>query len=143
MTKVVNIEDDPIVAPVENKLKGRVLLVEDDQLIARVVKDIIEKAGYEAVAVDDGGEALRILTKDADFAAGVFDVDLPKISGNDLLRHMRTEKRLMKIPVLIMTANESLRVQLDAQTAGAALFIPKPFDRTTFERLFSMLVGVK
>lgn len=120
---------------------GRILIVEDDLIISNIVKKIVEDAGYEAVVTDDGGEALRILTKDANFTAGVFDVEVPKIKGTDLLRHMRTEKRLMRIPVMMMTADDSIRVQLDTQEAGASIFIPKPFERSTFEKLFYLLVG--
>ena len=119
---------------------GRVLVVEDDPLISSIVSDIVKKAGFEPIVVGDGGKALGILSKDSNFAAGVFDVNVPKISGTDLLRYMRTEKRLMKIPVLVMTANETVRVQLDAQTAGASIFIPKPFSRLSFETLFKTLV---
>lgn len=130
-------------ADVAGKITGRVLIVEDDLVNAAVVKSIVEKTGFEAVVLNDGGEALRLLGGDANFVAGIFDVDLPKVSGTDLLRHMRTEKRLMKIPVIIMTANENLRVQLDAQNAGASLFISKPIERANFKMLFSLLVGKK
>ena len=127
----------------KEEFKERVLIVEDDPLMVAIVKDIIEKAGYQTVVIDDGGEAFRLLKTDSNFAAAVFDVEVPKIQGIDLVRHMRTEKRLMKIPVMIMTAKESVRVQMDAQNAGASLFIPKPFERATFETLFSVLVGQK
>lgn len=121
----------------------RVLIVEDDLINAAIVKDIVGKSGFETVIIHDGAEALRLLSKDSDFAAAIFDIDLPKISGIDLLRHTRSEKRLMKIPVMIMTANESIRVQLDAQNAGSSVFIPKPIERTSFQTLFSVLVGKK
>lgn len=124
-------------------MQGRILIVEDDSIISTLVKSIVEKAGYEGVVAEDGGEALRILNKDANFVAGVFDVELPKIKGTDLLRHMRTEKRLMRIPVMMMTADESVRVQLDTHDAGASIFVPKPFERATFEKMFSLLVGKK
>ena len=124
-----------------NIIQGRVLIVEDDLIISNIVKSVIQKAGYEAVVTGDGGEALRILNKDANFTAGVFDIEVPKIKGTDLLRYMRTEKRLMRIPVMIMTADESVRVQLDTHEAGAAIFLPKPFERATFEKMFSLLAG--
>lgn len=121
--------------------KGRVLIVEDDLLIVTVVRDIVEKAGFEAVVAGDGREAFKILASDANFAAGIFDVHVPHIEGTDLLRHMRTEKRLMKIPVIVMTAEENIKVQLDSLAAGAAVFVPKPFERQTFESMFTTLVG--
>lgn len=122
---------------------GRVLIVEDDPIISSIVKNIVEKAGYQTVVIADGGEAFRLLTKDTNFSAGVFDIEVPKIKGTDILRHMRTEKRLMRIPVMVMTADESVRVQLDTHEAGAALFLPKPFERAMFEKMFALLVTQK
>jgi DNA-binding response OmpR family regulator len=121
--------------------KERVLIVEDDLLIVTVVKDIVEKAGYQPVVAGDGREAYRILSGDANFAAGIFDVHVPYIEGTDLVRHMRTEKRLMKIPVIVMTSEESVKIQLDSLSAGASVFLPKPFERKTFESMFKALVG--
>lgn len=120
---------------------GRVLVVEDDKIISTVVCDIIKKLGYEVVLTEDGREAYRVLATDANFVAGVFDVQVPHIKGPDLIRHMRTEKRLMRIPTMIMTAEEALKVQLDSLAAGAAIFVPKPFERSSFESLFLALVN--
>ena len=122
---------------------NRVLLAEDDPIIAAIAKNIIEKCGYTVVLVHDGREAYRVLKEDANFAAGVFDIEMPMINGLDLIKHMRTEKRLRQIPVMVMTAVESIRVQLDSHNAGAALFVPKPFERATFEQMFAVLVGKK
>ncbi|HEX9961526.1 MAG TPA: response regulator [Pyrinomonadaceae bacterium] len=119
----------------------RVLIVEDDLLIVTVVRDIVEKAGYQPVVAGDGREAYSILAADANFAAGIFDVHVPYIEGTDLVRHMRTEKRLMKIPVIIMTSEESFKIQMDSLSAGASVFLPKPFERKTFESMFKALVG--
>lgn len=89
---------DKIVNEIEKQKKEalssneRVLIVEDDVLIVMIVKNIVEKAGYQAVVAGDGREAYRILAKDADFAAGIFDVHVPYIEGHDLLRHMRKRK---------------------------------------------------
>ena len=94
--------------------------------------------------INDGQEALKLLSSEANFKATIFDVELPKIKGTDLLKYMRSEKRLQFIPVMIMTAStNSVRMQLESYEAGATFFIPKPFDRATFETLVKTLVGVK
>jgi DNA-binding response OmpR family regulator len=139
----MEMEIDPEPKNEKPAILGRVLIVEDDPIISKIVKNIVEKAGYEAVVIADGGDALRLLLKDTNFSAGVFDIEVPKIKGTDILRHMRTEKRLMRIPVMVMTADESVRVQLDTHEAGAALFLPKPFERAMFEKMFAVLVTQK
>lgn len=117
----------------------RVLIVEDDPIISTIVKNIVENENYKAVVIDDGQEALSVLAKDGNFVAAIFDVEVPKIKGTDLLQYMRTEKRLKRIPVMIMSAEQNFKVQMDSYAAGASLFIPKPFERSTFETLFKVL----
>lgn len=121
----------------------RVLIVEDDPVISAIVKDVVEDAGYEVVSAKDGREAYQILSKDANFVAGIFDVEMPYIKGPDLIRYMRTEKRLANIPVMIMTSEQSVKVQLESFAAGAIVFLPKPFTRNVVEKMFKMLVATK
>jgi DNA-binding response OmpR family regulator len=120
---------------------GRVLIVEDDPVIMQLVKDMVDDEGYCAVMARDGAEAYRILAKDNNFVAGIFDVKVPLIQGTDLLRHMQSEKRLVKIPVLIMTSEQSIAVHSDSIAAGAAIFMPKPFTRVTLQRMFRAMVS--
>lgn len=120
---------------------GRVLVVEDDPIIMQLVKDVIEEEGYSVVSATDGGQAYRILEKDSQFVGGIFDVNMPSIQGTDLLRYMQTSKRLKKIPVLIMTSEQSAKLQCDTLAAGAVIFMPKPFTRVTLRTMFRVLVS--
>ncbi len=61
------------------------------------------------VAASDGREAFKILQKDSDFKAAIFDMMMPHIEGIDIIRHMRTEKRFMRIPVMIITSEQDIR----------------------------------
>jgi CheY-like chemotaxis protein len=122
---------------------GRVLVVEDDPIIMQLVKDVVEEDGYSVVSAQDGREAYRTLAKDNQFVAGIFDVKMPSIQGTDLLRHMQTEKRLMKIPVLIMTSEQGAAMQSESIAAGASIFLPKPFTRVTLRTMFRALISSK
>jgi DNA-binding response OmpR family regulator len=122
---------------------GRVLVVEDDPIVMQLVKDVMEEEGYNVVAAQDGREAYQILEQDNKFVAGIFDVQVPAIQGTDLLRHMQTEKRLMNIPVLIMTTEQSAAIQFESFSAGASIFLPKPFTRVTLRMMFRALVSGK
>lgn len=128
----------------ENKKQlERVLIVEDDLIIAALVKNMVEELGYTAVHASDGREAYKILATDANFAAGIFDVEMPHIKGTDLVTHMRTEKRLAAIPVMMMTADESVRVQVASFAGGASVFLPKPFTRAAVQTMFEMLIQTR
>lgn len=132
----------PLAEPTaQSQATKRVLVVEDDPVIRMIVTDTLQKEGYTIVTAEDGREARRILERDPQFVAGIFDVNLPYIEGPDLVRYMRTEQRLMKIPVMIMTANKDLKIQSDSFSAGAVMFIPKPFNRARLQMMFRMLVN--
>ena len=119
----------------------RVLVADDDPAILRLVKTILEKESYEVVTAKDGREAYKILQGDPNFTAGIFDVVMPHISGPELVRFMKTEKRLMKIPVMMMTAEQDPKLSSDSFSAGAVVFLPKPFTTAQLNIMLQMLIG--
>ena len=78
--------------------KRRILVADDDPAILRLVTAILEKENYGVVAARDGREAYKIMQGDQNFTAAIFDVVMPHISGPELVRFMKTEKRLMTYP---------------------------------------------
>jgi len=92
----------------------RILVADDDPAILRLVTAIVEKEGYKVVPARDGREAYKILQSDAEFIAGIFDVVMPHIQGPELVRYMKTEKRLMRIPVMMMTAEQNPKLSSDS-----------------------------
>ena len=121
--------------------KGRILVADDDPAILRLVTTILDKEGFSVVSARDGREAYKALQADSDFTAAVFDVVMPHITGPELVRHMRTEKRLMKIPVMMMTAEQDPKLSSDSFAAGAVVFLPKPFTTTQLQTMLRMLVA--
>jgi DNA-binding NtrC family response regulator len=106
---------------------NRVLIADDDPVILDIVQTLVEREGYEAVTAQDGREAYRILHKDSDFRALIFDMVMPHLEGSDLLHQMRTEKRLSRIPVIIMSSSDDLKMLSKGIGTGAVAFVPKPF----------------
>ena len=119
----------------------RVLVADDDPAILRLVKTILEKENYDVVTARDGREAYKILQTDDNFTAGIFDVVMPHISGPELVRFMKTDKRLMRIPVMMMTAEQDPKLSSDSFSAGAVVFLPKPFTTAQLSIMLHMLVG--
>jgi CheY-like chemotaxis protein len=126
---------------VNHKQGRRVLVADDDPAILRLVKTILEKENYSVVTARDGREAYKILQNDQNFTAAVFDVVMPHISGPELVRHMKTEKRLMRIPVMMMTAEQDPKLSSDSFSAGAVVFLPKPFTTAQLQIMLQMLIG--
>jgi CheY-like chemotaxis protein len=115
-------------------------VADDDPAILRLVSAIVEKEGYTVVAARDGREAYKHL-QESDFTACVFDVMMPHIQGPELVRFMKTEKRLMKIPVMMMTAEQNPKLSSDSFAAGAVVFLPKPFTTSQLQVMLRMLIA--
>src|ERR671917_635460 len=103
--------------------KIRVLVVDDDAVLRRVVSEQIAKAGFESRAAGSGEEALKLLG-DADFDVVLLDIRMPGLSGLDALREMR---RLDDPPeVIMLTADTSLGTGIEAMRHGAYDYLTKP-----------------
>jgi len=111
----------------QSKKTNRVLIADDDPVILDIVQTLVEGEGYEAVTAQDGREAYRILHKDSDFRVLIFDMVMPHLEGSDLLHQMQTEKRLSRIPVIIMSSSDDLKMLSKGIGTGAVAFVPKPF----------------
>jgi CheY-like chemotaxis protein len=119
----------------------RILVADDDPAILRLIETILEKENYSVVSVRDGREAYKILQNDPDFTAAILDVVMPHITGPELVRYMKTEKLLMSIPVMMMTAEQDPKLSSDSFAAGAVVFLPKPFTTTQLQIMLQMLIG--
>ena len=117
------------------------LVADDDPAILRLVSMILEKEGFSVISARDGKEAYKALQDNANFTAAVFDVVMPHIQGPELVRYMRTEKRFMKIPVMMMTAEQDPKLSSDSFAAGAVVFLPKPFTTSQLQTMLRMLIG--
>jgi CheY-like chemotaxis protein len=121
--------------------KRQILVADDDPAILRLVSAILEKENYAVVSARDGREAYKILQSNPNFTAAIFDVVMPHISGPELVRYMKSEKRLMSIPVMMMTAEQDPKLSSDSFSAGAVVFLPKPFTTAQLNIMLQMLIG--
>jgi DNA-binding response OmpR family regulator len=119
----------------------RVLVADDDPVIRHLVTSTVKKAGYTPVVVNDGREAFRILQRDADFRAAIFDMMMPYLEGIEIIRHMKTEKRLMRIPVMMITSEHDIKLMKNVFDAGATVYLPKPFTTTQLLTMLRMILS--
>ena len=121
----------------------RMLVADDDPAILRLIATILEKENFTVVTARDGREAYKTLQADADFTAAILDVVMPHISGPELVRFMKSEERLKRIPVMMMTAEQDPKLSSDSFAAGAIVFLPKPFTTAQLQIMLQMLIGKK
>ncbi len=119
----------------------RILVADDDPVVRHWLAATLETDGYEVVITSNGREAYRALMTDAAFAAAIFDVSMPCLDGHDLIRHMRTEKRLMKIPVLMITAETAINTVASCLSAGATMVLTKPFIKSRLQQTLRTMLG--
>ena len=102
----------------------RLLLVEDDRLLAEGLASQLEKAGFSVDITRTAKEAV-ILGEQEDYKAGVLDLGLPDGNGLDVLRKWRSSKATF--PVLILTARGDWQDKVNGLKAGADDYLAKPF----------------
>ena len=119
----------------------RVLLADDDPLIKKLVASAIQREGFVVVTANDGREAYQILKSDGNFSAAIFDMMMPHLKGLDIIRYMHTEKRLMRIPIMMISAKHDIKLMASSFEAGASAFLAKPFTPEQIRHTLCMLVG--
>jgi EAL domain-containing protein (putative c-di-GMP-specific phosphodiesterase class I)/CheY-like chemotaxis protein len=103
--------------------KGRILVVDDEEPIRRVLERSLSKAGHQVVTAESGDVAMEKLTG-GQFDAVVSDISMPGMNGLDLLRAVREHD--LDIPVLIMTGTPDVATAVRAMEYGALRYLIKP-----------------
>lgn len=118
----------------------RILVVDDSPSILMVAKKIFSKLGFSRIkTAEDGEQALSMLNSGI-YDLVIADMNMPKMTGIDLLNEMKKEDHLKDIPFLLVTAEERQDEILEAIKAGVNNYMPKPWDVITLmekiERIF-------
>lgn len=104
----------------------KILVVEDDRLIAELERDYLEASGYEVEMAMDGYDGLRAAKKDV-YDLVLLDVMLPGVSGFDICKELRKDKNL---PIIMVTAKKTDVDKIRGLGLGADDYIIKPFSPT-------------
>ncbi|MBI4347837.1 MAG: response regulator transcription factor [Elusimicrobia bacterium] len=109
-------------------MKRKVLLAEDDPVFRDLVTEILQEAGYEVLAGENGQEAWELLVaKGADLA--VLDLNMPILDGLELTKRIRGDDRYKELPILMLTVRAFVEEQIAGYDRGADDYLTKPFDR--------------
>lgn len=104
--------------------KNRILIVEDDEAIARMIAMNLKVAGYDTRIFLDGLEAYEALPEDNNYDLALLDVMVPGMNGFELM----PEVAKYDIPVIYVSARDDLNSKLTGLTGGAEDYITKPFE---------------
>ena len=103
----------------------RILVVDDDDDAREVIKEVLEDVGFSVSEANDGKQALDFLCACPEPALVVLDLDMPVMSGTELLARMKADERLSSVPVLILSGTERSKAP---QGQPVVAFISKPCD---------------
>jgi DNA-binding response OmpR family regulator len=104
-----------------------VLVVEDDPALGEVMCTALKDEGLDAKLAQDGDEAMRYVD-DLEPSAMVLDLMMPRRDGFSVLRELRADGRITRLPIVVVTAIFGLSERLYATELGAADYVTKPFD---------------
>jgi type II secretory ATPase GspE/PulE/Tfp pilus assembly ATPase PilB-like protein len=117
-----------------------VLLVEDEDALRLVLRDLLEREGYSVIEARDGVQALDEIDRAAPDAL-VLDINLPRLDGYQVLSHLRARPATASLPVLVLTARGDEDSEVKVFESGANDFITKPFrPRALSARLKALLL---
>ena len=102
----------------------KVLMVDDESRMRKLVSDFLTRKGYIVIEAGDGEEALDRFYADKDISLVILDVMMPKMNGWDVCREIRKNS---KVPIIMLTAKSDESSELNGFECGADEYIAKPF----------------
>ena len=104
--------------------KTKILVVDDESRMRKLVKDFLVKQGYEVLEAGDGAEALDIFFETEGIGLVILDIMMPKMDGWQTCREIRAYS---KVPIIMLTAKSDERDELQGFELGVDEYISKPF----------------
>lgn len=105
----------------------RLLLIEDDEIIAELVRGGLEEARFRVDVAEDGAQGLRMALAE-DYGVIILDLMLPGMDGMRVCQSLRSRRNT--VPILMLTARDAITDRVKGLEAGADDYLPKPFDFT-------------
>ena len=114
-------------------LSMKILVVDDFATMRRILKNVLKQIGFtNIVEADDGSTALAVLKKDK-IDLIMSDWNMPKVSGLDLLKAVRSDEAMKATPFLMVTAEGQKDSVIQAVQAGVSNYVVKPFTAETIK----------
>ncbi len=116
------------------RTRGKVLIVEDDPALRRMVAGYLGVLGFETLEAADGASAIRVLSEPPTLMLVCLDLMLPETSGYEVCEFIRSSTHLKHLPVLMMSARTLPEDRAHAEEVGVSSYLIKPFSRAEFSR---------
>lgn len=129
----------------ERRPLSRILVVDDEPEITRFVQVALEQHGYQVKTASTGREALHYImaAEDRHPDVIVLDVMMPELHGLEVLRRLKENEATADIPVVVLTAKDSMDDTMNGIEAGADFYWTKPFDIMELVRVVKLILKEK
>jgi CheY-like chemotaxis protein len=117
---------------------SRILIVDDDDDGRSLVKELLESDGYVVNEARDGGAALEFLVTSPEPSLVILDLEMPVMSGAELIEAMRKHERLARLPVLVLSGSGRM---IDVRRGSVVGFLTKPIDIDRFTKIVRDSIG--
>ena len=105
---------------------GKILIVEDEKKISRILKLQLERKNHEITIIENGIDALNEIDRKRDFYDLILlDLGLPSMEGNEVCKNVR---KISKVPIIVVSAKNNVEEKVDLLKSGASDYVTKPFD---------------
>jgi two-component system alkaline phosphatase synthesis response regulator PhoP len=120
-------------------MKKRILVVDDEVAIVRMLKDRLESAGFEVLTAYDGAQAVEVARQERPDLI-IMDVTMPRMDGLTAAKQLRSDPTTAHIPIVMLTARGQESDEQAGYAAGAVRYFTKPFSpRQLVQELRSLL----
>ena len=119
------------------------LVVDDYSTMRRIVKNLLHDLGYANVTEADDGKTALPLLQNGSFDFLITDWNMPGMAGLDLLKAVRSNDKLKKMPVLMLTAEAKREQIIEAAQAGVSGYVIKPFTAATLKEKIDKILATK
>ncbi|MFC1536328.1 response regulator [Pseudomonadota bacterium] len=122
----------------------RILVAEDNEVNQVVIRALLERMGHETLIVDDGDEALDALTeREGEFDLAILDMNMPNLSGLDVLKTYRFLEVNGHLPIVMLSANALPESIEECREAGADEYLTKPIETSKLVEVLDMIAQPK
>lgn len=109
--------------------KNRILVVDDEPDILKLIKVNLEIEGFEVFTAESGWDGIEVVKKN-EIDVIILDVMMPDINGYQVCQYLKEDKAYKDIPIIILTAKVRKSDQFWSKKIGASLYLTKPFEPT-------------
>ena len=117
------------------------LVVDDFSTMRRIIKNLLNDLGYPNVTEADDGKTALPMLQAGGFDFLISDWNMPGMSGLDLIKAVRSDAKLAKLPVLMLTAEAKREQIIEAAQAGVNGYVIKPFTAETLKEKLDKILG--